>query len=108
MSTVSAGEIVWVDLDPTVGHEQRGHRPVLVISATVVNKSTAIVVPLTTSDRPRPVKHEIRGTGRRSYALADQVRTLDLRGRTFQRKGRAHPADLAAVRTMVGRLIEVY
>jgi mRNA interferase ChpB len=41
------GDIVFVDLDPTVGHEQRGHRPVSVISKAEFNKlGAALVCPI--------------------------------------------------------------
>jgi mRNA interferase MazF len=106
---IAAGEILWVDLDPTVGHEQAGHRPVLVISEDEVNRSTAIVVPLTTSDRPRPASHALTTQDARpSIALCNQVRTLDLKNRTYRRKGNATPADLATVRRIVGHLIGLY
>lgn len=106
---IAAGEILWVDLDPTIGHEQAGHRPVLVISEDEVNRSTAIVVPLTTSDKHRPAAHRLTSRGGRpSIALCNQVRTLDLKNRTYRRKGHATPVDLAAVRKIVGHLIGLY
>ncbi len=44
------GDIDRVSLDPTTGHEQRGSRPVLVISPGKFNRLTGvpIVVPITT------------------------------------------------------------
>ncbi len=44
------GDIYRVSLDPTAGHEQRGSRPVLVISSGKLNRLTGvpIVVPITT------------------------------------------------------------
>lgn len=32
------GDLVWIDLDPQLGHEQAGRRPALVISPTEFNK----------------------------------------------------------------------
>ena len=41
------GDIYFVDLDPTKGIEQRGKRPVLIVSTTESNKlSPAIVCPV--------------------------------------------------------------
>ena len=28
------GDIIWLDFDPSAGHEQAGHRPALVLSPT--------------------------------------------------------------------------
>jgi mRNA interferase ChpB len=46
---VNRGDIYMVDLDPTKGREQRGRRPVLVISATAFNTATKlpVVLPIT-------------------------------------------------------------
>lgn len=35
---VKQGEIWWADLDPTRGREQRGHRPVLVLTRDSINR----------------------------------------------------------------------
>ena len=51
------GEIWFADLDPTVGHEQAGERPVLVLSITSFNQSPAglvFVLPSTTRIRGVP------------------------------------------------------
>jgi len=44
------GDIYIVSLDPTAGHEQQGHRPVLVISPAKFNRLTGVpvVLPITT------------------------------------------------------------
>lgn len=77
------GEVRWAQLGPVVGHEQDGHRPVLIVSDDryTTSRRLAIVFPLTTSDRIKaPVSIELpsvtSATGRRSFALTGQVRTL--------------------------------
>jgi len=44
------GDVFMVDLEPTAGHEQRGMRPVLVISTKRFNAitKTPITLPITT------------------------------------------------------------
>ncbi|WP_039889405.1 type II toxin-antitoxin system PemK/MazF family toxin, partial [Acidiphilium sp. PM] len=37
---MNRGDIYLVDLEPTAGHEQRGHRPVLVVSPDAFNRLT--------------------------------------------------------------------
>ena len=44
------GDIYLVSLDPTAGHEQRGRRPVLIVSPGAFNRltRTPVVLPITT------------------------------------------------------------
>jgi mRNA interferase MazF len=81
------GQIYYARLDPVVGHEQAGHRPVLVIQNDIGNRfaPTVIVAALTTSIPEKPYPTEVRvsaGTGglpRPSAIRLDQIRTLDKR-----------------------------
>lgn len=72
---MKAGTVVWIDLDPTVGHEQAGTRPALVVAD--MTKSMILVVPLTGAPPKMrshiPVTHD-RGN---STALCEQVRSVD-------------------------------
>jgi mRNA interferase MazF len=34
---VKQGDIIWLDFDPQIGHEQKGRRPALVISNDLFN-----------------------------------------------------------------------
>lgn len=47
------GEVRWARLGPIEGHEQDGHRPVLIVSDDryMLTRNLAIVFPLTTNDR---------------------------------------------------------
>lgn len=80
------GMVVEVSLDPTVGHEQGRTRPCVVVQNDVGNRysSTAIVVPLTDAAHirvPSPIYVHVRkgdgGTTKESFALCDQIRTVD-------------------------------
>lgn len=80
---VKRGGVYWAALDPVVGHEQAGMRPVLVLSEDRFNARTrtAIVVALTTKDKWLPPLQLDLGhvAGNRSYALPGQVRTLSVK-----------------------------
>ena len=43
MAKILRGDVVWADLAPSRGHEQRGVRPVLVLSREIVNGLRQIV-----------------------------------------------------------------
>lgn len=58
MPTPTRGEIWWANLDPVVGHEQAGSRPVLIISADTYNRGPlglVVVVPMTQRIRAYPL-----------------------------------------------------
>lgn len=84
------GEVWWADLVPRSGSEQRGRRPVVVISHDAFNQAASwrsiIVVPLSTSPRQAargptavPLPRGSAGLNRESVALCHQVTTLDRR-----------------------------
>jgi mRNA interferase MazF len=82
------GMVFEINLDPVVGHEQGQVRPCVVIQNDIgnSNSSTTIVAPLTdAANIKRPgaihvmVKKGDGGTTKDSYALCDQIRTVDMR-----------------------------
>jgi mRNA interferase MazF len=80
------GQVLKLDLDPTLGHEQKGYRPALVVSASVFNRHTGFcwVVPITTPQKGLP--NEIRlpdGLSIHGTLLLSQLRSIDWRARPF-------------------------
>ena len=101
------GEIWWADLEPRSGSEQRGRRPVIVVSHDAFNETpvwqSVIVVPLSTSARqamrgPTAIPILGRGAGlkKESVALCHQVTTLD-RAKLTERVGVLPESSLAAL-----------
>jgi mRNA interferase MazF len=79
------GDIYWAFLDPALGSEQAGRRPVVVVSRDAIHNSTsvAIVVPLTNRVNKQRIYHsqvEIdrgeAGLKTDSVALCEQVRAI--------------------------------
>jgi mRNA interferase MazF len=101
-----AGDIVWLDFDPRVGHEQAGHRPALVLSPASYNNKTSLMVccPMTTQIKGYPFEVVIAGKTP-SVVLSDQVKSLDWRKRRAGRKGVVTPAELAIIRAKIRALI---
>ncbi|MEQ1949416.1 MAG: type II toxin-antitoxin system PemK/MazF family toxin [Bryobacteraceae bacterium] len=82
------GEIWLVGLDPAEGHEQKGRRPVLIVSPEAFNRVTKvpIVVPITTGGsfaRLAGFAVSLTGTGTQTTGVVrcDQPRALDLAAR---------------------------
>ena len=73
------GDVVWINLDPQKGPEQRGHRPAVVLSGRDYNRKTrlAVICPITTQAKGYPFEVSIPGrvavTG---VILADQIRCV--------------------------------
>lgn len=82
---IQRGSVVEVMLSPTVGHEQAGRRPAVVVSATNLNERASILVvaPVTTkkTDRVFPFEamldYEACGLSAPSKVMLNQIRTVD-------------------------------
>ena len=72
--------IYWVDLNPTIGREQAGHRPVLVISNDIENQMDIVtIIPITSRKKGRkiyPNEVLIDLNGKEAILLCHQVRTI--------------------------------
>ncbi len=44
MVKILRGDIIWASLNPTKGHEQSGHRPILVLSNAIFNEKSGTVI----------------------------------------------------------------
>jgi mRNA interferase MazF len=84
MARILRGEIRWANLNQTLGHEQSGLRPVLILSNDVFNERMQIVIAIAlTSKQPGfgfPLALEIASAELpiKSWALMGQVRTLSV------------------------------
>ena len=82
MAGILRGEVRWDDLDPTIGSEQSGKRPVLILSSSVFNRKSGTVIALAlTSQEPRagfPLTLELVDARlpKRSWVKISQIRTL--------------------------------
>lgn len=104
MTTVKRGEIYSADLDPVVGSEQGGIRPVLIIQNDVGNRysPTVIVLAITSQTRKTHLPTHVEvpagrtGLSKPSIVLAEQMRTLE-KLRLGKRMGELSPMDMIRV-----------
>jgi mRNA interferase MazF len=78
------GDLVWVSLDPQSGHEQKGRRPVLVLSPAAYNGVVGLflICPVTSKSKGYPFEVLLESGGEiEGVVLADQVKSLDWRVR---------------------------
>ncbi|EHY6648632.1 endoribonuclease MazF [Salmonella enterica] len=93
------GDIVMIECDPSVGHEQSGTRPAVVISPSRYNKATGLFVCVvcTTKIKGYPFEVAISGTPRPTVALADHIRSFDYLARKARVIGAVEPDELAQI-----------
>lgn len=92
------GDIYMIDLEPTMGREQRGHRPVLIVSPDAFNRLTRcpVILPITSGgDFARRVGFAVPISGIKTTGIVrcDQPRVIDLAAR-HARKVDTLPAPL--------------
>jgi len=108
------GDVWLADLNPVIGSEQAGRRPVLIVSGPrhlMLPHSVVFVVPVTSRDRG--LRHQIPITSQSSglSKLPSFTRPEDTRAvayqRLEQRLGAVSPAELAAVRRILGAFLDL-
>jgi mRNA interferase MazF len=85
MAGILRGDIVWADLEPSVGNEQSGCRPVLVISNTFFNECSRMVIAFALTSKPQrscfPFSWELSNVDlpKKTWVKMSQIRTLSIR-----------------------------
>lgn len=103
------GTVAWAELDPAVGREQGGRRPVLVVASRGYLDAVdqlALVVPITSVDRGWPNHVALGGLGRPSFAMTEQLRTVS-RARVHGVLGVASTGELRQVRRWLGDFLDL-
>lgn len=83
MMEVKRGDIYLADLNPIIGSEQGGERPVIVVQNDVGNKYSPTIIVIAVSSRvykkdlPVHVALKSECLPKKSMALLEQVRTID-------------------------------
>ncbi|MGH9557121.1 MAG: type II toxin-antitoxin system PemK/MazF family toxin [Terriglobales bacterium] len=99
MARILRGDVLWADLNPTLGREQAGLRPVVILSHEVFNERSGTVIAMAlTSQPPRvgfPLALELasRKRPKGSWAKISQIRTLSVE-RLGRRMGRVSPEEM--------------
>jgi len=81
------GDIIKFNLDPRMGHEQQGFRPVIVLSNNIISRYTYVVIraSISTTKRRLPLYRDLPDNLSTSgTVLLDQLVTLDYNARSFQ------------------------
>ena len=102
MARILRGDIVWADLNPTIGNEQTGKRPVLILSHDVFNEKSGTVIAVALTSQPQkaafPLSLALKGKQypKPSWVKISQIRTLSVL-RLGKKMGRVDHEELNAV-----------
>ena len=74
------GDLIWLILDPRVGHEQSGRRPALVLSARLFSQRTglAMICPVTSKVKGLPFEVLLSGGKTKGVILPIHLRSVDV------------------------------
>ena len=99
------GDLVWLDFDPQIGHEQAGRRPALVLSPRRYNEKTglAVMVPITSHTKGYPFEVALpSGMRTTDVVLADQLKCVDW---TARKAKRIATAPEVVVRDVLAKIV---
>ncbi|MCH7695684.1 MAG: type II toxin-antitoxin system PemK/MazF family toxin [Proteobacteria bacterium] len=112
MARILRGEIRWVNLNPTRGHEQAGRRPVLILSHDIFNKRSGTVIAMALTSQPQeahfPVTYSLEPNQlqKPSWVKISQIRTLSVE-RIGKKVGAVEPEQLAEIVDGLNQIIGI-
>ena len=85
MAGILRGNIHWADLNPVIGSEQGGLRPVLILSQNIFNERSGTVIAVAITSQPQragfPLTLELSESKlpKQSWVKISQIRTLSVK-----------------------------
>ena len=102
------GDLIWLDFNPILGHEQGGRRPAVVLSRQRYNRLTGLAVccPVTSRVKGYVMEYLLPADAPAHGAvLTDQIRSLGWRERNAELIGRLDPTSLETVLDMAREML---
>ena len=102
MAGILRGNIHWADLNPVIGSEQGGLRPVLILSQNVFNERSGTVIAVAITSQPQragfPLTLELSESKlpKQSWVKISQIRTLSVK-RIGNKLAKASDEELALI-----------
>jgi mRNA interferase MazF len=102
MARILRGDIHWADLNPVIGSEQGGLRPVVILSHNIFNERSGTVIAIAITSQPQragyPLTFELSGTNlpKKSWVKISQIRTLSTK-RIGKKIASASAEELASI-----------
>jgi len=83
---VKPGQIIKIDFNPSIGHEQAGYRPAVVISNefSIAHHNVVYICPITNTNKPYPTHIPLdERTATTGVVLCEHMKSVDLTERRF-------------------------
>ena len=102
MARILRGEVRWADLNPVLGREQAGRRPVLILSHGIFNQRSGTVIAMAITSQPQkagfPLTYSLNSMQlqKRSWVKISQIRTLSVQ-RIGSKLGDIEPEQLVEI-----------
>ena len=103
------GDIVYLDFNPTKGHEQKGKKPAIVVSNDVFNINTKMVMlcPITSNTKEFPTHYKLEDTKKiKGSVLCEHMRSIDYEIRKIKFIEHISDNDLLSVIMLTTACIE--
>ena len=103
------GDVVFLDFNPTKGHEQSGFRPAVVISNNVFNQNTkmVMVLPITSNTKEFPTHYKLENTKNvHGSVLCEHIRSIDYEIRNLKFIEQLSDNDFLSIITLLNACIE--
>ncbi len=102
-------DILFLDFNPTKGHEQKGSRPAIVISNNVFNEHTkmAILCPITSNIKDFPTHYILEDSKKiKGAVLCEHIRSIDYEERKIVFVEKSSENDLLSIMMLINACIE--
>ncbi len=103
------GDIVFLDFNPTKGHEQAGVRPAVIISNNTFNQNTKMVIlcPITSNNKEFPTHYKLEDTTNvHGSVLCEHVRSINYEIRNLKFVEKLSDNDFISIITLLNACLE--
>lgn len=103
------GDIVFLDFNPTIGHEQKGFRPAVVISNNIFNINTKMVMicPITSNEKEFPTHYKLEDTKKvHGAVICEHIRSIDYEIRNLNFVEKLSNNEFISIITLLNACIE--
>ena len=103
------GDVIFLNFNPTKGHEQAGFQPAVVISNNVFNQNTKMVMvcPITSNDKYFPTHYNLEDAKNiHGAVLCEHIRSIDYESRNVKFVEKLSDNDSLSIITLLNACIE--
>ena len=104
------GDVVYLDFNPTKGHEQKGSRPAVVLSNDIFNQYTNMVIlcPITSNMKDFPTHYKLEDTKKiKGSVMCEHARSIDYKTRNVKYIEKLSDNDLMSIQMLYTACIEM-